>query len=625
MLRLDRFSPLGVAVSRAGGDRRRLRRPSGGRRRGWTALALFALAAIAGGLTVDVVTAQPASAHAILVATTPGDGERLESPPAEVTLEFSEGVSVDAGYVRVLGPGGERVDAGAPVEDGGVITAPLRSGLADASYTVSYRVVSEDAHPISGAYAFVVGGGELEAAAAVVGEGVDGAVGVALPVARWLTFAGVALVVGIPVFLFVCWPAGWTVATMRRLVSVGLVAVVVGSVLTFLLQGPYAGGVGIGSVLDPSLLSATAGSTFGATVLVRIACTLALAAVMGAAWRRGAQPTAPLVAVGGILILGLVATVAAVGHPAAGPLPGLAIPVTAVHVAAMAVWLGGLTALLVGVVRTGVPAGQLETALPRYSRLAFGAVAALVVTGIVQSVREVGSPTALLGTTYGWLLVTKLFLVVVLLAAAAASRLWVQQRLGGLPQRPSPRRVTAHAFAAGGVDLADDEAASSQDRVSAGAATHDLRPIRRSVLVEVAIGAVILAVSAVLVGTPPARSTVAEPVDVTLPLEGSADQEAAGSVQVTVDPAGTGPNLLHVYLFDEAGQLTQPYAIEVALSEESQGIGRWRWISCPGVPAIRSATACPSRPRGRGLSRSPSGWTSSPPRLPAWTFRFAES
>ena len=581
MLELSHSRLRAVANSRAGDDRRP-RRASGGDRKRWTALALFALAAMAGGLTLDVLTAQPASAHATLVATTPGDGERLESPPAEVTLEFSEGVSVDAGYVRVLGPGGERVDAGAPVEDGGVITAPLRSGLPDASYTVSYRVVSEDAHPISGAYAFVVGDGQLEAAAAAGGEAVDGAVGVALPVARWLTFAGVALVVGIPVFLFVCWPAGWAVATMRRLVSVGLVAVVVGSVLTFLLQGPYAGGVGIGAVLDPSLLSATAGSTFGATVLVRIACTLALAAVLGAAWRRGAQPATPLAAVGGILILGLVATVAAVGHPAAGPLPGLAIPVTAVHVAAMAVWLGGLTALLLGVVRTGVPAGQLDTALPRYSRLAFAAVAALVVTGVVQSVREVGSPTALLGTTYGWLLVTKLFLVIVLLAAAAASRLWVQQRLGGSPPRSSPRRVTAHAFAAGGVDLAGEEAAGTG--ASPETATHDLRPIRRSVLVEVAIGAVILAVSAVLVGTPPARSTVAEPVDVTLPLEGSADQEAAGSVQVTVAPASTGPNTLHVYYFDQAGELAQPYDIAVALSEESQGIGPLDVDLVPGGP-----------------------------------------
>ncbi len=546
---------------------------------------LLTVAAVASGLTVDVVTARPASAHATLVATTPADGARLDVAPDEVSLEFTEGVSVGAGYVRVLGPGGERVDTGSPLEDGAIVIAPLRSRLADASYTVSYRVVSEDAHPISGAYAFVVGDGELEAAStAAEGDDVDGALGVALPIARWLGFAGVALVIGIPVFLFFCWPAGWGVRTMRRLTSAGLVAVVVGGLLTFLLQGPYAGGVGLGAVFDLSLLSATAGSSFGGIVLLRVICSLALAAVLEAAWRRGAQPTAPLAAVGAVLFLGLVVSVAAVGHPAAGPLPGLAIPITAVHVAAMAVWLGGLTALLIGVVRSGVPAGQLATALPRYSRLAFGSVVTLVVTGVLQSVREVGSPTALVGTTYGWLLLVKLLFVLVLLGAAGVSRVWVQQHLEGPRPRPGRRTVTAHAFAASEGDLAAEEAAPHRAEPLADAAAQDVRPIRRSVLIEVAIGAVILALSAVLVGTPPARSATTEPVDVTLPLQGSADAAASGAVQVSIDPASTGLNTLHVYLFDESGQLAQPYGIQVTLSERTQGIGPLDVDLLPGGP-----------------------------------------
>ena len=542
------------------------------------------MAAVAGGLTVDVVTARPASAHATLVATTPADGARLDAAPAEVRLEFTEGVSVGAGYVRVLGPGGERVDTGTPVEDGEIVTARLRSDLADASYTVSYRVVSEDAHPISGAYAFVVGDGELVAAStADAGAAVDAGVSVALPAARWLSFAGVALVVGVPVFIFVCWPTGWRVRAMLRLTSAGLVAVVVGGVFTFLLQGPYAGGVGLGSLFDPSLLAATAGSAFGVIIVARIACALALAALLALVWRRGAQPTVPVAAIGGGLSLVLAVTVAGVGHPAAGPLPGLAIPVTAAHVAAMAVWLGGLTALLVGVVRAGVQAGELATALPRYSRLAFGAVVTLVMTGVLQSVREVGSPTALVSTTYGWLLVAKVVLVLGLLGAAGVSRVWVQQHLGRPRSRPGWRSVTAHAFAAGETDLAVEEAARHRIEALAKGVAQDVGPLRRSVLVEVAIGAAVLALSAVLVGTPPARSAITEPVDVTLPLQGSADA-AAGAVQLSVDPASTGPNTLHVYLFDESGQLTQPYGIRVTLTEKAQGIGPLEVDLLPGGP-----------------------------------------
>jgi copper transport protein len=203
-----------------------------------------------------------------------------------------------------------------------------------------------------------------------------------------------------------------------------------------------------------------------------------------------------------------------------------------------------------------------------------------VVSGTVQAVREVQSPTALFATTYGWVLVAKLILVLVVLAAAGVSRVWVQQRLGVRAHRPGGRRgVTAHAFAAGAADTGaaavgqDDVQGAADLRVrlqSEGAAEH-VPALRRSVLIEVAVAAVVLALTAVLVGTPPARSAVAQPVDVLLPLQG--DAGPSGSVQLSVDPARPGPNTLHLYLFDNAGRLTQPAGITVSLTEPSQDIG----------------------------------------------------
>lgn len=549
------------------------------------AVVLLVIGAVTGGVLIDVVTARPASAHATLATTTPADGARLSAAPSEVTLEFTEAVELGAGYARVLAPGGARVDAGTAAVDGGVVTIPLRGDPPDASYVVTYRVVSEDSHPISGAYAFVVGDGELLAPSAVTGEQ-DAApvVAGALPAARWLGFAGVALGLGVPVFLLVCWPAGWAVPLMRRLTLTGLAAAVLGGLLTFLLQGPYAAGTGLGSLLDPFLLAATTSSAFGLTLLLRVLCALLLAAALAVTWRRGACPSAALIGVAALPAAGLVLTTAAVGHPVAGPLPALAVPITAVHVAAMAAWLGGLTALLTGVVRPGVPSAALAAAVLKYSRLAFWAVVALVTTGILQSVREVGSPVGLVTTTYGWLLVAKLGLVLVLLAAGGISRAWVLQHLGVPRNRPSGRRVTAHAFASEAGDTVARHAAGPRQPVEVEAATADLGAFRRSVLVEVAIGAVVLALSAVLVGTPPARSQVAEPVDVTLPLQGEDGSSAAGSVQVTVDPAAAGPNRLMVYLFNQAGQLTQPQEIRVTLTEAAQQIGPLQVDLVPAGP-----------------------------------------
>lgn len=584
------------------GGRGALGRSAGARVRRFTALALLLVAAVAGGVALDVLTARPALAHATLVATDPTDGARLTTAPAEVSLEFSEGVSLASGYLRVLGDGGERVDTGTATADGGVVSAPLRGGLPEASYVVTYRVVSDDAHPIAGAYAFVVGDGELLSPAAVdAGDGTDPAVAGALPVVRWLGFAGTALAIGVPVFLLVCWPAGWGVPRMRRLTSAGLAAVAAGGTLTFLVQGPYAAGAGLGALFDPSLMAATASTAFGVTVLARVFFAVALALLLRSAWRRATSPAVPQLAVLGLLAVGLIVAVAAVGHPAAGPLPGLAIPVTAVHVAAMAVWLGGLTALLTGVLRPGAPMRNLLSALPRYSALAFGAVVALVVTGVLQSVREVGSPSALVSTTYGWLLSAKLVLVLVLLGVAGVSRVWVQQHLGAT-SRPAPRpRVTAHAFAAAGGEPGTagtrEEEADGPELVP----VDDVGPIRRSVLAEAVIGLAVLAVSAVLVGTPPARSSVAEPIVVTAPLQSDAGSAPLGSAQISVDPATAGPNNLDVTLLDEAGQPLQPQEVQVTLTEAEQQIGPL------DVPVVSGG---PGHVLGNGMSIPSAGtWT----------------
>jgi copper transport protein len=153
---------------------------------------------------------------------------------------------------------------------------------------------------------------------------------------------------------------------------------------------------------------------------------------------------------------------------------------------------------------------------------------------------------------------------------------WVQQRLG-VRRAPAGRRtrVTAHAFAAatadGRSDLDDDESVAARDRTQSDGARDQLPSLRRSMLVEAVLGAAIVLISAVLVGTPPAQAIAADPVDVTMQLEGSSGE--AGSVQVTVAPAQAGSNVLQLYLYDEEGRATQPEQIRVAIVEEQQEIG----------------------------------------------------
>ncbi|WP_456598913.1 copper resistance CopC/CopD family protein [Blastococcus sp. SYSU DS0616] len=542
-----------------------------------TALLLALL--VLGWFGAGIGTAGPAAAHATLVSTTPGEGARLDAAPDEVTLRFSEGVSLGAGYARVLGADQQRVDAGNASVDGDVVTVPLRGDLPDGGYLVTYRVVSADSHPVSGAFSFVVGDGELLGAdAADAAAATDPVVGLLLPVARWVGYAGLALALGVPVLVATCWPTGRGTARLRRMALGGAAAVALSAATGFLLQGPYAAGAGLGAIADPALLGATARTGAGWSALARVALAVALLLALRRAWRAAAPPgrgtAVGVAALGG----GLVLATAAVGHPVAEPWPVLAVLVAAVHAGAMAVWLGGLAGLLAAAVRPGAAPGDVAAALPRFSRLAFGAVVALVVSGIVQSVREVASPTALVETTYGRLLAVKLLLVVVVLAAAGISRVWVQQRLG-VRRPPRRRTTTVHAFAAATAAAGRAEpapaavaAAGEREQAQAEAAVEHLPALRRSLLVEAVLAAVVLALSAVLVATPPARTALAQPVEVVLPLQ-SGSGATSGSVQMTVEPARPGPNTLHLYLFDDDGRLAQPAEIRVTLTERSQEIG----------------------------------------------------
>jgi copper transport protein len=537
---------------------------------------LAALVALIGGwLVAGVVTASPASAHASLVSSTPGDGARVATSPAQVTLQFSEHVTLGPGYARVLGSDGRPVDTGSAGVTGDRLTLPLRGSLPQGSYVVTYRVVSADSHPISGAFSFVVGNAALVAPGSVTTQAdTDPVVGTALPLFRWLGYAGLALAVGLPVLALLCWPAGWSTRRLTTLAVSGALAVAVGGAADFLLQGPYAAASGIGTAFDSSLLSSTAATSEGVAFVVRAVLGLVLAGLLLAVRRRGTAPDQWQISVGSVLAAGLIGTTAAVGHAAAGPWSGWAIAATAVHVASMTVWLGGLVGLVVLMLRPDVPVGEVAGALPRFSRLAFVSMAALVITGIVQSVREVSTPGALLTTGYGQLLTAKLVLVVVILGAAGVSRVWVQQHFG-VTSRPS-RRVTAQAFSATAAELTDDE-------VEPGAEPGLLTAFRRSVVVELVLAVAVLAVTSVLVGSAPATAAVtAQPFDATLQLRTSSG--TAGTVEVSVAPARPGADDLHVFLFDKAGQLTQPAGITVTLTEPAQSIGPLQVKLVPAGP-----------------------------------------
>jgi methionine-rich copper-binding protein CopC len=119
-------------------------------------VCVLGLAATALALLGLVTVPSPAAAHASLLASTPEAGDVLEALPDQVVLEFTEAVSPPA-YVNVRSPDGDPVMVGDPVVRGAVVTQALTDGELPGTYSLAYRVVSEDGHPLTGEVVFSVG------------------------------------------------------------------------------------------------------------------------------------------------------------------------------------------------------------------------------------------------------------------------------------------------------------------------------------------------------------------------------------------------------------------------------------------------------------------------------------
>lgn len=123
-----------------------------------TTRTLMATAALA---AASLLGMNPATAHDELVSTNPTDGATLTEAPASLELTYSGDImDVDgANQVRVTNAAGESVTDGDPEVDGTVVTQDLATAAADDTYTVTWRVVSSDGHPIQGTFTYTVGQG----------------------------------------------------------------------------------------------------------------------------------------------------------------------------------------------------------------------------------------------------------------------------------------------------------------------------------------------------------------------------------------------------------------------------------------------------------------------------------
>ncbi len=498
---------------------------NGGRRhclRGAFAMlfALFAALFVLPGLAL---------AHAELLTTNPSAGEVLDAAPAVITLTFNEPVEISLGGVRLFDGRGNPVEIGAASHPGGQtqVVAVSPGKLPGGSYVVDWRVVSADSHPVQGAFTFQIGAtSNLQSGILtqiINSDHTSHVASVGLGIARGLIIGAIALVFGGLVAL------GWGIVdATRRVRTIIASSAIVGAVAGLLqlpLEVAYATNHGLSTIFETSSWKAAFDSRVGVSWVVRAAIVGAFGAGLlitivdrRRVWWRG-MTIAALLAVGVVSSYG--------GHGATGRWIPVGVAATALHVAGMAVWLGGLLLLLTEFRSVSAAAAR------RFSAIALVMIALVIGSGVVQSIRQLGSIHALTNTTYGTLLILKVIVVVVLLAVAFVSRRIVRRSDVDTPR------------------------------------------LGRAITIETILAVTIVAFTSVLMAANPSQVVAATPFSVTLT---NGDYLAS----ITVEPGHTGPNEMHIYLSDAVSSLAQPDEVTVEISDPS------REVAAIQIPVTRS-------------------------------------
>ena len=500
--------------------------------RAWLRLALATWLAL-----VTVVTgASGAAAHANLVSTDPAAGTVLAQAPETLTLTFDEPVTLAAASARLYDAQGIEVASQARSVDRVVTVTPIDE-LGRGTFVLTYRVISTDGHPVAGSLTFSVGAPSAEVVAPEdVSAATDSSLVLLQGGLQGITYAALLLACGLVVFLVLLLPGDTALDLVRerawRLARYASITAVLGTLLLVPVGGAYQQGLGAGGILSRTAWSNRLSADGLAAIVVVAGLVVAVAPAVG---RNRLSP-------GGGRMWSMVGAVAAlgslplVGHTRSyGPL-WLVVPTDLLHVLAASVWFGGLVGLVITLPALAKRTSLATRTLARFSTLAGGLVAAVGAAGLLLGWRTLGSWSALVGTTYGLVLIGKVAVVGLVVAVAA----WNRFRL--LPA------ITVDGY---------------QDRVSA--ATR----LRTAVRIE-AVGLVVaLLATGFLVNQVPREQPSTD-------RESSTVTAVADDVRVVahLEPGRVGTNTLTVQVQSLSGEPVEPFATpRVSVSSASVDLG----------------------------------------------------
>lgn len=384
-------------------------------------------------LSAILLFLSPATAfgHSSVSGTTPADGDVVTASPEQFVMTFNERVTVPDGFFRIVDASGALTPLNGvvttPKDNGTVATVVLPDGLSG-WHALGWKAISADGHEIEGTVSFVVGSDNRDegSTAAVEKLRSDPLAGLrnGATALRTLNYAASLLAVGALGFLFSLrrarkrQPDGFDADLDRPTIRIASAAAVIGAlaapaalaVNTMLLNGGDTDGIG-------TAFSIQVGTPVGLAQLIRVSAFFALCTAVLLVVERSTRIFG--VVIGSAASAALVVSYSLSGHATIVPGDTVASIALVAHLAAGALWLGGIPALALTLRRAKGSPSAVATIADAFSFVATVSVLLLFPAAIALSWNMFTSPTELWESAYGIRLLGK-FAIVALIGALGA-------------------------------------------------------------------------------------------------------------------------------------------------------------------------------------------------------------
>ncbi|QWI60051.1 copper resistance protein [Bacillus mycoides] len=387
-----------------------------------------------------ILIPKSASAHAYVVKSNPAENETLKKAPSVVKIEFDEDIQVSSfNTLFVRDTSGKRVDlkdAHIDKKNKKILEAGLKENLKNGLYSIQWKAISADGHPIQGVIPFRIGLAEAGTDDIKVEE-MGYVPQIDMIMERGILYTSFSLFIGVLLFNLILYKgsASQVQSRSKKIIWISLFGIFISLLFNLPLQAKINADVSWLEAFDPLLLKETLQlSVFGYVWITQMALISTLMIVTYFAVKSERVSSFKVWSIPIVLFIGLLVMKAFNSHAYGLKFKEIAVVMDFLHLFAASLWMGGLSSIVLLLRKEADKWTMYWDAIKRFSPWATGAVIVILLTCLFNSTFFIPTIHSLFDTKYGLALLAKILLFVCMgilgIIHYVKGRMRAQQRLG---------------------------------------------------------------------------------------------------------------------------------------------------------------------------------------------------